>query len=1082
MSFIDPNAFYQEELLLLDKGENVPTTITEGQVVNGDLTPFRHRMEAVNTGNQLQNNGILILRIPPDGTFVRKEPVLIDESAKDDYIIQFRIKQDRDKDGVFEEEGKLFRFFIGQPTLQDDEYVGETLKINLIPVEYRTRETIDAERSNDGESDKRDPFLTPKKMFERRALAYNTIKGSENTSLFFTTGETGSIQLPDADSLRQEYRPLAPTPTHDLFRDIVARQSLSGVEGGVFEDFFFDYDPAESDTQVVQLRAEAEGTVDSGVILDPLVFETSDTQKDNEINVDLIKFKNNVIAQGNPQGGSLPREHTVFASIFEHAKLRPEWDPTRSYTNGENNTEQNEVRITDPFLEQVRFFKAINDNAGINPTSDPSRESAWEEDFVTIPDYNNEASYNGKPAGITTQKGDIVVQVGIGGIDRFYEAIQDVPANPQDDIAFVPQPGGTAFWADTGVTFLRGDKHPLFDSTASTGLDRVGRTQFFSYTPWTEDFQAMRQSSLFGIENGTQEDNFEDAGYQGVIPDWNYVRANFDRVVADSRFELVAGKDIQKIVFNVSSIGVGDRHFGNRWLLTATPSGILVGHGNQVVEWVGKDFDPTSIEIEDLRFSRDPVEGETVIDRSRGVWLVFDATLNAWKNMWNIIDDGTGGAVEDSLLQQIKQGLETLLFPVVGIVPAIVTTFLFNEAEFGDSTKHSPLHIVKDIKLVEGASGIPGQAYEMRYNWSAVESVTLPIGIKFQIPGADRKNFSSIGAWWFMQFPYPKIEGFGREVGDVYKNPFIDSNNLNVNHNGDFGWNEGLDSEDLGRIQRISFKARLSLFGSVRGGLVLGYADMPMKFWAVDIFDRVWYADFKLRRNGEYSLIQLSFGDNSIQQLHFGRYDELLEVFGIVLDTNWALRDKEFTGIEFDWRFVKSMGMFYSVAYNSQGLYVGNQFPDFVKNIAEQMAGQAFNLLISINSSQEKYQATDLLVNNTRLAVDELHFEKQLYANSDRVKITNARTELAHLASEVDYLNLRLRAQAVRERRKFVEQAWFMQAHGDARLRFGEKFTAEGPRVPSGTQDLICNEVKHIIDSDGYMMQLTGKRKFVLES
>ena len=118
MSLNEKNAFYQEELLLLVQGTNLPTTVTEGQVVDGDLTPFRHKMEAVNTGNQLQNHGTIILRVPPDGTFVRKEPILIDESAKDDYIIQFQMKQDRNKDGIFEEEGKLFRFFIGQPTLQ----------------------------------------------------------------------------------------------------------------------------------------------------------------------------------------------------------------------------------------------------------------------------------------------------------------------------------------------------------------------------------------------------------------------------------------------------------------------------------------------------------------------------------------------------------------------------------------------------------------------------------------------------------------------------------------------------------------------------------------------------------------------------------------------------------------------------------------------------------------------------------------------------------------------------------------------------------------------------------------------------
>ena len=168
MSFQDPNAFYEETLLLLDKNEETPTTITDGQVIDGDLTPFRHKMEAVNTGNQLQNSGVITLRVPPDGTFVRKEPLLVDESAKDDYIIQFQMKQDRDKDGVFEEEGKLFRFFIGQPTIRDDPDVGETLQITLIPVEYRTRETLDSERLFETDpdiSDKRDPFVSSKSAF-----------------------------------------------------------------------------------------------------------------------------------------------------------------------------------------------------------------------------------------------------------------------------------------------------------------------------------------------------------------------------------------------------------------------------------------------------------------------------------------------------------------------------------------------------------------------------------------------------------------------------------------------------------------------------------------------------------------------------------------------------------------------------------------------------------------------------------------------------------------------------------------------------------------------------------------------------
>jgi len=1067
MSFID-SPFYEETLVLLDKNEETPTLITEGQVINGDLTPFRHKMEAVNTGNQTQNTGTIILRIPPDGTFRTKEPILVDESAKDDYIIQFQMKQDRDKDGIFEEEGKLFSFFIGQPTLRDDENVGETLQITLIPIEYRTRETLDSERLFLG-NDKRDPFVSSKGAFNNRVFNYNLIKGTDNTQLLL-----GNNTLPDTPLL--EWRPLAPTATHDLFRVITDRQALSGVQGGVFTDFFFDYEASPVSTITTTIKVEAEATTDRGVILDPLIFETSETTKENTINVDLIKFKNNVIAQGHPQGGSLPREHTVFSSLFEHGKVRPVYDDAEDYGSGGSGSQtepnQSEIRITDTVLGQIRFFKAIDDSGpsaggAVNPLDAVNRTAKWTEDFVTIPPYNNFASYN---------KDDIITLVDAGNV-IFFKAVQDVPSNPTNDPQFIPDPNFTTFfWVDTGRSFTDGFDHELFNGASPEGLARAGRTKFFSYTPWTSDFEASRQSSLFGIEDVNQIGNFVNAGYQGVIPDWNYVRAVYDRVEADSRFEIPVGKEVQKLVTFSSEIPQGDRHFGNRWLIRPSPGSFFAGHRNQVAEWVGTDFS-VDIDIDDFKFSRDPVEGETVIDKSRGVWLVFDPSVGTWKDMWNVVDV-VKGAVELRLRQRIGQGRRGAFTPAVGAGAPEDVRLQFDEEEFGSTTLHSPLHIVKDIKLVEGATGVPGQAYEMRYDWSSVEKV---FGI--DIPGADRMNYTSIGAWWFMMFPYPKIEGFGREVGDVYKRPFIDSNNLDFNSKNKEGWNLGLDSEDLGRIQRISFKARLSLFGSLTGKLVIGYADMPMKFWAVDIFDRIWYADFTLRRNGQYSLVQLSFGENSIQQLHRARYDEYLSIFGIVVESDFLLQEKEWTGIEFDWRLVKAMGMFYDLGYNNEGLYVANQFPDFIKNIAEQAFGQAFGFVASgfatLVGRQEQYQAQDFLVNNVRLAVDELHFQKQAYANSDRAPVPDARTVLDHLAQEVDYVNLQLRARATQGRRTFVEQAWYMQAHGDVRLRFGEKFVATGPRVPNGTQDLVCKEVKHIIDSDGYMMQIIGKRKFV---
>ena len=53
-----------------------------------------------------------------------------------------------------------------------------------------------------------------------------------------------------------------------------------------------------------------------------------------------------------------------------------------------------------------------------------------------------------------------------------------------------------------------------------------------------------------------------------------------------------------------------------------------------------------------------------------------------------------------------------------------------------------------------------------------------------------------------------------------------------------------------------------------------------------------------------------------------------------------------------------------------------------------------------------------------------------------------------------------------------------MTAKGDVRMKFGERFTASGVRVPGETQELVCAEVKHILNNDGYFMEVFGVRKF----
>jgi hypothetical protein len=207
-------------------------------------------------------------------------------------------------------------------------------------------------------------------------------------------------------------------------------------------------------------------------------------------------------------------------------------------------------------------------------------------------------------------------------------------------------------------------------------------------------------------------------------------------------------------------------------------------------------------------------------------------------------------------------------------------------------------------------------------------------------------------------------------------------------------------------------------------------------------------------------------------------------------------------------------------------MYVGSR--DNWIDVIKSWASQAWNSTISSLSMgaipQERY-----IIDYVTLDVDELAFEKQMFANSDDVTLTEPRTELMSEPSEIDYNNLKLNAQAKRARLKFIPQQWIMRSHGDVRMRLGRKFKITGNRIPeqannyilwsTGTtynigdkvkrsvggvyyvyqsikdgdgnppetspiywanlNESVCQQVVHTIDSSGYTMSVTGVRKFV---
>jgi hypothetical protein len=319
-------------------------------------------------------------------------------------------------------------------------------------------------------------------------------------------------------------------------------------------------------------------------------------------------------------------------------------------------------------------------------------------------------------------------------------------------------------------------------------------------------------------------------------------------------------------------------------------------------------------------------------------------------------------------------------------------------------------------------------------------------------------------------------------------------------HSGKRGWNAGQESEDMGTISGIRFKMRLSLWQNEnKTALALGKADLPMVFWAMDKFDRIVWQEFSLRVNGQYQDVSLGFGEGSGMEPYFSRVDEVAKWNGYLMPFDFMLKEREYTGVAFDWRYVKCIGWFYKENYSESGYYNGNS--EALMDILGEWWNQFYHSTIDVIARKVQglpdRTAANFLISAVTLDLDELHFIKDLYVNSDRTttysgtsgSVADPRTELVRAEEEIDYENALALGNAKLARRKFFPQQWHVTAQGDARLKLGQRFTVTGNRVPfndssppAQTMNLVVQEVKHTIDSDGYTVHVHGIRKFVLES
>jgi len=507
------------------------------------------------------------------------------------------------------------------------------------------------------------------------------------------------------------------------------------------------------------------------------------------------------------------------------------------------------------------------------------------------------------------------------------------------------------------------------------------------------------------------------APFVGFALDMNLARADYDRSDVYNEFETITFKWVTKVGVNDPSSEPSDEIFeGQRFIVGTLPAGDFAGQANKLAQ-----FD-TSVTPAVWRFSNNPIfiagtppQQDSVLDLETGQIFKFDGSI--WVVAWTLSTDA-------------------------GI--------------------SSPLHPIKSITNVLGATDVLS-AIEYEFDWDTV---------------ADIQNQASRGAWWHLFFPLPRQANTSPviPVGFLYKQPILDFINLDVTPKGLTGWNEGLDSEDLGNLRGINVKMRLSIRDDFNNLIDFIY-DMPIVWWFLDKFDRIVYTETKIRRNGEWDTIAFPAGPDAKMQLYDNRIDELVTLLGYTLPFDFFLQEKEYTGVRFDWRNVKAMGCFYKDSYD-QNFFYKNAETDLFDNFIQHITQIGLNLLTAFDEP-----LASVVIDNAKLAFDEFTFIKDSYVSSRDSSEDDSRQKLASVTSQSDYINMRIIAQGIEARDAFFPQFQTLDGYGDVRLRLGLTFVAQGTRVPNSPLTMVIGEVSHIVSQNlGYRVEVIGVNKFTISS
>lgn len=370
-------------------------------------------------------------------------------------------------------------------------------------------------------------------------------------------------------------------------------------------------------------------------------------------------------------------------------------------------------------------------------------------------------------------------------------------------------------------------------------------------------------------------------------------------------------------------------------------------------------------------------------------------------------------------------------------------------------------HVVKSITKTENAYGIPNAAIRFRYDWNV---------------GENSVNRFSRGFWLNWWAPFPRRPTINGDIGHLYKNTVIDTDNLTYDSKGGLGWNNGTQSMDLGKIHSLFMSLRVS-FEDSNDNLIDFIPEVKVGIAFIDKFLHVHMQEDVLRRNGAYDVLNWPVGKNAPTNLYHNRLDEVVKIFGISIPFfDFELKEREFSGDTFDWNHVVGWIIYWPESYDDNGSYSGarDQFVDDTRMILEQAWENLIHSVLRITGLPR----ANTIVHHVNIDLGDWYFYKDMYATSSDVKLDEPITKLVRAEEESDFNNATIRAEGEVSRSTFFPQMWYMEAKGNVKLRRGQKFKAVGPEVQGGEMELVCHEVKHISDGNSYHVQVTGVRKF----